>query len=119
MALLCACQVSLPKAEGGMINMRGALMSIPSGLQRGREKAVDTGFHPSAGIERMLDNEWHLWRKCPSLVMSRELMLPATSSRTRGSELCLAGDRECGQGIKGSDSLCSLPCARQGRLSYM
>lgn len=35
MALLCACQMSLLNAEGGMVNMYGALMLRPHGPPMG------------------------------------------------------------------------------------
>lgn len=84
---------------------------MPGGLRGGREQAVDTGFHPWAGIERMLQNERRLWSKCPVPDCVPELA-PPHQLEGPGSELRLAGERERGQGMKGGDALCFIPCAR-------
>ena len=43
--LLCACQMSLPNAEGRMINMQKALMLIPNGPPKGlSRRQLTLGF---------------------------------------------------------------------------
>jgi hypothetical protein len=52
MELLCARQMSLLNAEGGMINMQNALMLIPNGPPKERTRRRLTLWFSSLGRDR-------------------------------------------------------------------
>ena len=54
-------------------------------------------------MEGMLETKWHLWRWRAVSDYALRTCVPHHQLEDPGSELCLAGERELGQGIKGQD----------------